>query len=131
MKNKLYRIEILHGAPKDNHFAYAGFLIAENNKLVFEYLKKHKIAWEYIEDGYDLTQEEIIKSCGDFKSEDGWEDAYYGVTKWSWKCLGNISSEEIKTLKKFDLLHIKPGVFANGDKASDGSEIYENIIQKI
>ena len=114
--NKLYKIKVLHGAPKDSHESIECYLVAKDDLKVAKWIDKNKChgCWSeteetdwFIEGGSDdgvTLWEYIMANNGDLEDENGWEDAYYGVTKWGWEDLGEITKEEIKVLKKFDIL---------------------------
>lgn len=110
MKN-LYKIIVLHGAPKDTHTSIETFLVTKDDFQVMIWIDENKYNgyWKYCgEDGEMRCQEEspyneitmrdyVLQNCGDLKDDAGWEDAYYGVTKFGWKKL-DASEEDIKTL---------------------------------
>jgi len=114
---KLFRIIVLHGAPKDTHISTEIYVVAEDEETVYNWLDKEKTGWsEYIEEcknegepaeEYDGDKtipykDWVIKSRGDLEDERGWEDAYYGVTKWAW--------EPIKATKKDMEILLKLGI---------------------
>lgn len=112
----LYRIIVLHGAPKDSHTSTETYLVAENEEQVFNWLDaKTGGAWtEEPEEGeeprmrYSADESEIpfrqwiMESRGDLEDEDGWEDAYYGVTKWGWEPI-DATPDEIAVLLKLGI----------------------------
>lgn len=95
----LFRVIVLHGAPKDSHTATETYLVAESEEEVFRWIdKKNYGAWteeyddepnmRYADDDYEKEipfREWIMQKRGDLEDEEGWEDAYYGVTKWGWE----------------------------------------------
>ena len=96
MSDKLYRIKVLHGAPKDNHMSIETYLVAGDELEVYEWLDRQGCGrWSdhtddgrtMFEDGWEEIpfKEWVLKNKGDLEDEDGWEDAYYGVTKWGWE----------------------------------------------
>lgn len=111
---KLYKIKVLHGGPKDSHESIETYLIAENDEQVFSWINDNKCYghWceeedpedhEYsLDDDYDnpiSKKEWIMANKGDLKDENGWEDAYYGVTKWGWEeVAGEITAMDFETL---------------------------------
>lgn len=116
MNNKLYKIIVLYGAPKDSHTSTEEYIIAKDDKEVFEYIAKDKKKYEWWEDDFESggqfdtfaeMKQEIMDNKGDLDSEEGWEDAYYGVTKYGWEEIGEISQDEINILIKLKILNIK------------------------
>jgi hypothetical protein len=88
----LYVIKVTHYAPKGSREAINEYVVAENNRQVFEYLAKGYARWECIleewEDYYDSKEdaveeyEQIYKykcDCRDL------HDLYYGATRYSWE----------------------------------------------
>ena len=109
----LYRIIVLHGAPKDSHTSTETYLVAESDEAVFDWLnKKNYGAWteedgeprlREDDDGKEITfREWVMLKRGDLDDEEGWEDAYYGVTKWGWEPL-QATEEEIAVLVKLGI----------------------------
>ena len=109
---KLYKIKQLHGAPKSNVTLIDRYILKENDEEVFNYIRDEMnwYCWseDDFEEGYFETFDELKKSVmeekGDLDSEDGWEDAHYGVTKYGWECLGEISYAQTKVLEKLKIL---------------------------
>jgi len=103
---KLYQIDVLHAAPKDSHISIEGYVIAENDEQVYEYLKsepedgitifnswanKEKKGEEFeIYDDYKVIgtetyKQKIIRLKGEIEDDSvDFEDAYYGVTLYGW-----------------------------------------------
>lgn len=109
----LYRIIVEHSAPKDQHTAIQGYVLAENDEEVYKHIdenhnysgwaEKSDLTWEeYCEqEGLDATEEDpedyeglygkefmqsIIGTHGEIDREDNdYSDAYYGVTYWGWE----------------------------------------------
>ena len=116
---KLYKIKVLHGAPKDSHESIETYIVAEDDEEVYNWLKK-KAYWDYYEDNpedenglrcreespYDEMsfKEYVMLYKGDLKDDEGWEDAYYGVTKWGWEEVGEISESEKRFLTKCGII---------------------------
>lgn len=104
----LYRVLIGHLSPKDSQAGIYCYMIAKDDKEVFDRLKK-EMYWddldEYDEDeaSYDMdgdiiNTEYIIKNKGDWNSEV--TDLYYGASICKWELVKkNISAEEIKILQ--------------------------------
>ncbi len=108
--NQLFRIIVLHGAPKDSHTSTETYLVAKGETEVFEWIDKHKNfnAWadkeeegvtqEDEDDGEDITfREWAMMHRGDLTDDEGWDDAYYGVTKWGWESVA-ATPEDIAVL---------------------------------
>lgn len=106
----LYKIKILHGAPKDSHESIETYLVAEDDKSVAKWIDREKNFgyWkECTQDGvtrYDEDSDKeislwdyVLKNRGDLQDEEGWEDSYYGVTKWGWEPI-EATKEQIKVL---------------------------------
>ena len=109
---RLYKVKILHGAPKDHHLAIQEYFIAKTEEDAFNYVDEKHANWtHYFEpecDGEWETLEEmkaeVLENKGDLDSEWGWEDAYYGVTKWGWEEVCDINDKEIEVLLKLGVL---------------------------
>ena len=96
---KLYKIKVLHGAPKDSHTSIECYLVAESEEQVAEYISEeyHSGHWfgydgDDVEVRWDDTLENeipfrdyVMQNKGDLDDEEGWEDAHYGVTKHGWE----------------------------------------------
>lgn len=52
--SKLYKIKVLHGAPKDSYESIETYIIAENDEEVYNWLKK-KAYWDYYENRPNLN----------------------------------------------------------------------------
>ena len=139
----LYRIIVLHGAPKDSHTSTETYLVAENEQEVFAWLNgknygawTEEVAWlngknygawtEEVEEGEEPNmryaddneteipfREWVMLKRGDLEDEEGWEDAYYGVTKWGWEPIA-ATPDEIATL-------VRLGIAVVGRAAAEGS----------
>lgn len=124
----LYRIIVLHGAPKDSHTSTETYLVAENEQEVFDWLNgKNYGAWtEEVEEGEEPNmryaddneteipfREWVMLKRGDLEDEEGWEDAYYGVTKWGWEPIA-ATPDEIAIL-------VRLGIAVVGRAAAEGS----------
>jgi hypothetical protein len=108
---KLYKIIVLHAGPKSQHTAIDTFLIAEDEDCVAEWIntEKHDGCWfedqgTRFENGSYTSEipfrDWVIKNCGDLDDENGWEDAYYGVTKWGWKEIYGADRYSMENLKE-------------------------------
>lgn len=106
----LYKIIVLHGGPKSRHTSIEGYLIADNDRQVMEYIDtNHRCeGWKNsdrmfeIEDGAEIAMTEwVFRNKGDLDDEEGWEDAYYGVTKWGWdEIAATLSPSDIEVLER-------------------------------
>ena len=97
----LYAVKVLHGAPGDSHTAIETYLVANSEEEVAEWINANKCYGDWFESEYDdeprtryadddctveiSFREWVLKNKGDLKDDEGWEDAYYGVTKWGWE----------------------------------------------
>lgn len=120
MNTKLYRITVLHGAPKSSHTSTETYLVAKDDETVCGWIDENKqfgmwfdeddseegfepkTRWDEETDSDMSFREWVMKNQGDMNDEEGWEDAYYGVTKWGWK-LVDASPEEIAILLKLGI----------------------------
>lgn len=113
MKPNLYRIIVLHGGPKDSHTSTETYLIADNEEAVFAWIDKKNFKVWSGRDEDDLRTDEdtdtevpfkdwVMKKRGDLDDEEGWEDAYYGITKWGWEPV-EASPEDIQTVLKLGI----------------------------
>lgn len=94
---KLYRIIVLHGAPKGSHTSTETYLAANCESDVFDWIaNKTYGAWldddgedpktRYADDGKEIPfRDWLMANKGDLTDEEGWDDAYYGVTKYGWE----------------------------------------------
>lgn len=111
----LYKLTVLHGAPKSSCRAIFGYMISSSVEEVYEklneeaYWSDRQENWEEEkasdpeEDYGQSPKEKIIENCGDLEDVD-WADAYYGVWGYGWEDLGEISEQEIAALKKFRII---------------------------
>ena len=96
---KIYRIEVGHFAPKDEHESIEGFLLLENEEEVFNWIDKNLTRWteykdeeelnneyEWLDDDSTLTfVESIKKSKGDLDNDQAdFDDLHYGLTLYRW-----------------------------------------------
>lgn len=115
---KLYKVIVLHGAPKSSHKSIETFLVAENEVEVAEWIQREKCydMWldpeegdeprmvsDYEDDSEMTFRDWVMKNRGDLTDEDGWEDAYYGVTKWGWEEVENATLEFMEEMVRFGL----------------------------
>ena len=115
MKN-LYRIIVLHGGPKSSHTSTETYLVAPDEDAVFSWIDDMKYGlWSdddedepnvrYADDDYEKEipfRDWVMLNRGDLKDEEGWGDAYYGVTKWGWEPI-EATQEEIQVLLKLGI----------------------------
>ena len=124
---KLYKIIVLHGAPKDSHTSIEGYLVADYEVDVFDWIDKKKYgSWsDQIEDEARMKEEDeefeyeyylnddwenpvpfkeyVMAMKGDLEDDNGWDDAYYGVTKYGWEEIPDVSEEDIETLLRLGI----------------------------
>lgn len=117
--SSLFRIIVLHGAPKDSHTSTETYLVAEDEAAVFDWINKEKNYGDwaakdegdeepnirYLGDDYEngvTFREWVMFNRGDLEDEEGWEYAYYGVTKWGWEPV-EASPEDIATLLRLGI----------------------------
>jgi hypothetical protein len=127
----LFRIVVLHGAPKDSHKSTETYLVAENEQAVFDWIDKEKNygAWtekdedaeepnvRYADDDYEKEipfREWVMLKRGDLDDEEGWENAYYGVTKWGWEPI-EASPEDIAVLLRLGIANTANTEIRNAD----------------
>ena len=119
---KLYEILQLEGSSKSSWVGISTLAVAENAEAIAKHINKsHDLFTKYTYDeetGEESdepefcqeTYDEVMENCGDLESEDGWEDSYYGVTKYGWKEIScHINPTEGETLKNLNvkLIEIK------------------------
>lgn len=111
---KLYRIIVLHGAPKDSHTATETYLVAKDEEKVARWIQAKKCHgyWLDPEEGEEPSmrchpddwqkeitfREYVMLKRGDLEDDEGWEDAYYGVTKWGWEEIESATDKDISRL---------------------------------
>ena len=101
----LYKITFSHTAPKDQDEGIKGYLLAENDEQVYNYIDKtfNYECWkdadededrepiELYDDDYNVIgtetfKEKIIRIKGEQNDEDyDYCDAYYGITLYGWE----------------------------------------------
>lgn len=77
---KLYKVIMTHFAPKDYESAIEEYIVANNDKEVFNYLAYGYAGWVEISD--ECTKNEIYENRGDYRDA---YDTYYGATKYRWE----------------------------------------------
>lgn len=114
---KLYRIDVLHAAPKDTHTSIQGYVIAKNDEQVYEWIKSEPElngttlfnSWsdteeegeefdlydgEYEVIGAETYKQKIIRLHGEIDDDSvDFEDAYYGITLYGWTEVKDITEE--------------------------------------
>ena len=105
---KLYKIKVTHAAPKSYHTSIEEYIIAENNKQVFNYLLKSDYTyWEdykYDEDYEDYEYdgmnklEYILENNGESTIESKWQDLYYGSKMYDWEYVKDITNNDAVVL---------------------------------
>ena len=116
---KLYKIEVLHGAPKDSWTDIYEYIVAENDEQVYNWLRL-KASWndneednkifeiyddEYNVIGTETFKEKMLRIKGDANDEDiEWADAYYGITAYGWVDMGDITNRQILILKSLNII---------------------------
>tara|TARA_R110001592_G_scaffold17164_1_gene72770 strand:+ start:117 stop:518 length:402 start_codon:yes stop_codon:yes gene_type:complete len=101
----LYRITFSHTAPKDSKEGIKGYLLAENDEQVYNYVDKtfNDECWkdneededrepiELYDDDYNVIgtetfKEKMLRIKGEQNDEDyDYCDAYYGITLYGWE----------------------------------------------
>lgn len=102
---KLYKIGVTHYAPRDSHASIQEYVVAHNDKEVFDYINGEYAWWDTIldccEDDYESYEEAlsvyngILKNKGDDREV---YDLYYGATRYSWE------EVELKDASVIDLM---------------------------
>jgi len=116
---KLYEINFRHYSQKDSQEGILGYLLAESDEQVYEYLKSEPtlkneesiyVSWMYKDDPDDEEYEEdfkerIINCCGDmYDDESEVYDLYYGATQYGWNCINeDISVNDASSLIKLGI----------------------------
>ena len=116
---KLYRIIVLHAAPKDQHKATETYLVAQDDESVAAWIEGDKFDGNWytpsdgdeppmrsieVEGSNDYESKEvtfkefILAKKGDLEDEEGWDDAYYGVTKWGWSEVKGATKTDMRRL---------------------------------
>jgi len=99
---KLYRIKIrLISEEFDfDRTVVLEFVVAENDEAVFNYIDKCKYEGEWTM-WVNMTRDKIIAAKGDFESR----PYHIGIDqKFRWEDLGEVSPEEIATLRRLGIL---------------------------
>ena len=104
---KLYEIGKTHYAPKDSEYGIQEYVVANNDKEVFNYLKTGYTCWEDIvnyceSDGESLEDaknilNEIFENHGDNREV---YDLYYGATQYCWEEVKVVDDKVIELMIK-------------------------------
>lgn len=102
---KLYELRFNHYAPRGHRSGIEGYLLAENDYIVFDYLKNTSYAfYAYDEEGgeldkdslgYKMYRDRIVYNKGSMYVEetiDELSDLYYGDTLHGWKVVKDVNS---------------------------------------
>lgn len=80
---KLFKIIVTHYAPKDWNNATHEYVVAKDDKTVFEYLANGYTYWcEMLGDSDEDEYWEILENKGDNRDV---YDLYYGATQYRWE----------------------------------------------
>ena len=122
----LYKIYFTHYSPKDSEDGIKEYLVASNDREVYEYLDStynwdlwkdrskdgntfpiYEDEYQYKEIGRELYEDHIIRVRGDINSEfSEVDDAYYGVTHFGWELIReDISESEYQVLKDLGVVN--------------------------
>lgn len=120
LTGKLFRILVLAAGPKNSHTSTETFLVANSEQDVFDWVAKNKAPWAWSEapeegqrpnmrctdDGKDIPfREWVMLKRGDLEDDEGWDEAYYGVTKWGWQPIES-SPEDIAVLVRLGIAEL-------------------------
>lgn len=93
---KLFKIKVTHYAPKDFHSSIQEYVIANNDREVFEYLAKGYACWnEMLGDSDEDEYWEILENNGDDREV---YDLYYGATQYSWEEVALVNTEVLELM---------------------------------
>lgn len=118
---KLHQIKIRHCAPRDFKEFLVGFVLAEDEESIYEYIDKELLygIWsdrnqdsisellpiEIIENdetiiiGYETYKEKMLRIRGEYYDQFlDYSDAYYGIAHYGWTQGVEVSEDEIQTL---------------------------------
>lgn len=130
MKN-LYRINVLHAAPKDSWTNVETYLLAPNEEAVAEFINKEyqyghwfddefpdeedrdddwESEWQIPdpngEEDYDtipVTKREYIMHFKGMLEDEDFSDAYYGITKYGWEYVAEVQDELARYLVELEI----------------------------
>lgn len=93
---KLFEIKVTHFAPKDFHSSTQEYVVANDDKEVFEYLAKGYAHWEDMLDDCDEDDYwEIFKNKGDDREV---YDLHYGATQYTWEEVSLVNDNVINLM---------------------------------
>lgn len=93
---KLFKIKVTHYAPKDFHSSIQEYVIANNDREIFEYLAKGYAYWdEMLGDSDEDEYWEILENKGDDREV---YDLYYGATQYSWEEVPLVNTEVLELM---------------------------------
>lgn len=114
----LFKIIVLHAGPKDSHTSIETYLVADTEEEVAAWIDREKNSGLWFDDGDDEEpnvryvddncEEEVpfnkwvMLKRGDLEDDEGYDDAYYGVTKWGWEPIPS-TPEEIRVMLKLEI----------------------------
>lgn len=100
----LYRLLIEHVGPKDLVTAIVGYVIADNEEQLYDYVISAEasndfsifVGWE------EDDKEKILKLKGDIHDDDReYNDAFYGISYYGWDDLGEIPDSVVSVLSLY------------------------------
>ncbi|MCC0684401.1 hypothetical protein [Clostridioides sp. ZZV14-6345] len=108
---KLFKIKVAHFAPKDLHSSIQEYVVANNDRDVFEYLANGYAYWKDIIESYDEldidTYDEALETYEDIYNNKGDDrevyDLYYGATQYSWEEVELVDDSVIELMIKNEL----------------------------
>ena len=125
----LYIVEFKHYSPKDSEKGIKGYIVAENDEEVYEFIKSepemlgetiynsyadkesYNEETDIYDDDYNVIgtetfKDRIIRCHGDMYDEySEVSDLYYGATQYGWVCVINdIKSEDVERLRYLGIL---------------------------
>jgi hypothetical protein len=113
---RLFRVKTRFLGKDLDKTVLLGYLVAMTDDEVFEEISKQHCsgAWAGNKEGYegdpdelayiDTKKQEIVEARGDFDQEN---DGEFYDKKYGWEDLGEVSEEDIATLKRLGILGIK------------------------
>lgn len=87
----LYKINMTHAAPRGSETAIKEYVVANDDKEVFKYLKTSGYTyWDDIERDEDEYEDMkkidfIFENHGDVQVDDKWQNLFYGSTMYDWE----------------------------------------------
>ena len=117
---RLYRITFEHFAPRDSEDGIKSLVIAKDDEAVFEHVSTCYAGWgddiyvnsdptkfkepqdEWEEVG-EVLRNRLIEERGDYWDDSGFEDVYYGVTRFGWSEGEEISDWDAQSLVRLGI----------------------------